>query len=202
MKHSEAEEGILELAALYALGMLDGEEARAFESHLKGGCDLCSAEVSSYRSVAANLGFVAELETPREGTREMLAARIASEATGPKKASEAGLSSPGNMQSIKTEELEWDEVNAGIFIKRLSVDKGTGLATSLVKMLPGKRLARHRHNGSEQLFILEGDCHLQGEVLGPGDYHRAEDGSIHDSTFTVGGTTFLLIAPVTYEFLD
>ncbi|HKG22422.1 MAG TPA: cupin domain-containing protein [Blastocatellia bacterium] len=202
MKHSGAEDTVHELAALYALGVLDEAEAKAFEAHLADGCDVCSTDVSAYESIVANLAFVTESETPSEGARERLSARVASEGSEIKGGREGVLSSPGKMRSTRTEELEWHEVNAGILIKRLSVDEATGLATSLVKMLPGRRLARHRHNGSEQLFILEGDCHLQGEVLGPGDYHRAEDGSIHDTTYTVGGTTFLLIAPVTYEFLE
>ncbi|HVF89124.1 MAG TPA: cupin domain-containing protein [Blastocatellia bacterium] len=191
-----------ELAALYALGVLDDAEAKIFEAHLADGCDICSTDLSAYESVVTNLAFAAEPETPSEEIGDRLSARIAAEAPGTKYAREGALPSPGKMRSSRTRELAWHEVNAGIFIKRLSVDETTGLATSLVKMLPGKRLARHKHHGSEQLFILEGDCHLQGEVLGPGDYHRAEDGSIHDTTYTVGGTTFLLIAPVTYEFLD
>ena len=202
MKHSEAEDEVLELAALYALGMLEEGEAQVFEAHLKEGCDLCSGELSAFECVAADLGFAAGAETPSEETRGKLEALIASEAAATKKVAQTAHARSRGMKSIRTQEIEWHEVNAGIFIKRLSVDKETGLATSLVKMAPGKKLARHKHNGSEQLFILEGDCHLQGEELGPGDYHRAEDGSIHESTFTVGGTTFLLIAPVTYKFLD
>jgi quercetin dioxygenase-like cupin family protein len=73
--------------------------------------------------------------------------------------------------------------------------------TSLVRMLPGTRLPMHRHKGVEQFFVLEGDCHVHDEVLGPGDYHRAEAGSIHESTYTESGTLFLLIAPPDYEII-
>ena len=142
------------------------------------------------------------METPPEATKEKLSARIAAEARGGNTGPQTVLSASGLMRSIKKEELEWEEVTRGIFIKQLSVDETSGIATSLVKMLPGKRLARHKHHGAEQLFILEGDCYIHDEKLGPGDYHIARDSSIHDSTYTVGGTTFLLIAPVTYEFLD
>ena len=202
MKHSEAEDEFTETAALYALGMLDENEARVFEDHLVEGCEFCSRELTAYEAVVSDLGFSAEMESPSDEARERLSTRIASEAPRAKKAPESALSSFSKMMSIRTGELAWHEVNAGIFIKRLSVDEESGLATSLVKMGPGKRLARHRHNGPEQLFILEGDCYIQDVRLGPGDYHKAEEGSIHDSTYTIGGTTFLLIAPVTYEFLD
>jgi len=202
MKHSRAEDDLTEIAALYALGMLGEDEAAAYEAHLAEGCERCSGETSSYQSVVANLGFAVEMEAPAEATRERLSARIAAEAGGKQSEPRRVLSASNLMRSIKKEGLDWQEVTGGIFIKQLSVDAASGIATSLVKMLPGKRLARHKHHGSEQLFILEGDCYIQGEELGPGDYHIAEDGTIHDSTYTVGGTTFLLIAPVTYEFLD
>jgi anti-sigma factor ChrR (cupin superfamily) len=202
MNHSRADDGFMEFAALYALGMLDEDEAAAYETHLAGGCEPCSGEASSYRAVVANLGFAVEMEAPAEATKERLAARIASDVSSKAGKPETVLSASNLMRSIRKEELEWQEVTGGIFIKQLSVDEASGIATSLVKMLPGKRLARHKHHGSEQLFILEGDCYIHGEKLGPGDYHIAGDGSIHDSTYTVGGTTFLLIAPVTYEFLD
>jgi anti-sigma factor ChrR (cupin superfamily) len=68
-------------------------------------------------------------------------------------------------------------------------------------MLPGTSLSVHKHIGIEQFFILEGDCNVAGQNLGPGDYHRAEKGSIHESTYTVNGTLFLLIAPQRYEVL-
>jgi anti-sigma factor ChrR (cupin superfamily) len=69
-------------------------------------------------------------------------------------------------------------------------------------MLPGTSLPAHRHIGAEQLYILEGDCQVHGEVLGPGDFHLAESDTVHESTSTVNGTMFLLIGPQAYEILD
>ena len=40
MKHSRADDGLIEIAALYALGMLDEDEAVAYETHLAEGCEL------------------------------------------------------------------------------------------------------------------------------------------------------------------
>ena len=69
-------------------------------------------------------------------------------------------------------------------------------------MLPGVALPPHKHLGDEQFYVLEGDCHVRGARLGPGDFHYAAAGSIHESTYTVEGTTFLLIAPAGYEILQ
>jgi anti-sigma factor ChrR (cupin superfamily) len=82
------------------------------------------------------------------------------------------------------------------------MDNSSGLATSLVRMRAGTSLPRHRHRGVEQFFVIEGDCRVHGEKLGPGDYHRAETGSVHESTYTLDGTLFLLVAPDSYEVLE
>jgi anti-sigma factor ChrR (cupin superfamily) len=104
--------------------------------------------------------------------------------------------------SIFASEGEWQEVQEGVLLKKLYSDRLTGIATSLVRMLPGTSLPVHRHVGVEQFLVIEGDCNVAGQKLGPGDYHRAEAGSIHDTTYTVDGTLFLLIAPERYEVLD
>jgi len=74
--------------------------------------------------------------------------------------------------------------------------------TSLVRMAPGTGLPRHQHLGVEQFLIIEGDCIVHGERLGPGDYHRALSGSVHETTTTENGTTFLLVAPKEYRILE
>src|SRR5688572_2073368 len=113
MKHSRADDGFIEFAALYALGMLDEDEAAAYETHLAEGCELCSEEASSYQSVVANLGFMVEMEAPAEATKERLAARIASDVKGKSSKPETALSASNLMRSIRKEELEWQEVTRG-----------------------------------------------------------------------------------------
>src|SRR4030095_8495110 len=71
----------------------------------------------------------------------------------------------------------------------------TGIATSLVRMSPGTALPVHQHIGVEHVYVIEGDCTVAGQRLTSGDYQRAETGSIHETTSTVGGTLLLLIAP-------
>jgi anti-sigma factor ChrR (cupin superfamily) len=134
--------------------------------------------------------------------RDEFLARVRSEA--PANTAEAELPAPPapDFVSIYASEGKWWEVQKGIFVKQLFVDDTSGMATCLVRMKPGTSLPVHQHNGVEQFYILEGDCNVRGEVLGPGDYHRAAAGSIHESTYTVKGTLFLLVAPKDYEVLD
>ena len=201
MKHSEVHTDLIENAALYALGALSQDEARFFEKHLGEGCDLCKAEVEAFGDVVAALSFGVAEETPSEEVKKKLQLRLGEDQrTRSEERTSAILSS--HFLSIRSDEGEWQELQKGVLIKQLFIDNKTGIATSLVKMSPGASLPRHRHNDIEQIFIMEGDCHVQGESLGPGDYHCAGPGSIHATTYTRGGTLFLLVAPEHYEVLQ
>jgi anti-sigma factor ChrR (cupin superfamily) len=173
-----------ELAAGYALGALDDLEARMFEEHLGSGCGICTEELTGYRRTVGALALVAEPMEPPAHLRDDLRLRLA----------------PAVFRSIRANQGEWSELMPGITIKQLHVDDRTGIATSLVRMRAGASLPRHRHDGIEQVFVLEGDCNINDERLGPGDFHFAEPGSIHDSTYTTTGTLFLLVADVNYQF--
>jgi quercetin dioxygenase-like cupin family protein len=82
----------------------------------------------------------------------------------------------------------------GVAVKRIFSDPARQAYTSLVRMRPGARLPRHRHLTMEQLYMIDGDGHVAGQVLGPGDYYQMPPGSVHESSYTDGGCTFLLIA--------
>jgi anti-sigma factor ChrR (cupin superfamily) len=187
-----------DLAVLYALGSLSQHEARSFEEHLADGCDTCRAELESFELTVQSIGLSASEEPPARVRAALLASvsgkadqsnDMTSEATPP-------------FLSILSSEGTWQELIDGVLVKSLFVDPDSGMATSLVRMLPGTSLPVHQHLGVEQFFVIEGDCNVAGQRLGPGDYHRAEKGSIHHSTNTVNGTLFLLIAPERYEILD
>lgn len=143
---------------------------------------------------------VAEAEPPARVRAKLLAkvSESASERTG----EPARTDGPGQFVSILASEGRWLEMREGVLLKKLHVDQASGIATSLVRMLPGTALPVHQHIGVEQFFVIEGDCNVAGQRLTSGDYHRAEVGSIHESTYTVDGTLFLLIAPERYEVLD
>jgi quercetin dioxygenase-like cupin family protein len=183
-----------EFAAGYALGALTQHETRAFEEHLAEGCETCGGEVESFEVTTSALGLAASEAEPPESLRPELLMRLNS--------MERAAPRSQDFISIRASEGQWHEVQAGIMLKQLYVDHANGIATSLVKMLPGTSLPPHAHAGPEQFYVLEGDCHVQGQRLGPGDYHRAEAGSIHESTSTVDGTLFLLVAPERYQVLN
>ena len=195
-----------EMTALYALGGLTQHEARALEIHLAESPNGLAEELAAFESVAAYLALAAPEQAPPPGLRQNLLASIAQETQSAVKeeislpiASSQHLS---QIYSLRAGEGDWQEIAPGMLTKTLFVDQSRGIATSLVRMLPGTSLPPHRHKGDEQLYVLEGDCNVQGARLGPGDFHRAAPGSVHRSTYTVDGTTFLLIAPMDYEILQ
>jgi quercetin dioxygenase-like cupin family protein len=184
-----------DFAAAYALGALTQHETRAFEEHLAEGCETCNAEVESFEQTANALGFAASGAEPPQNLRGELLMRL--NGLG----GSAAAKRSEDFISIRASEGEWREVQAGVMLKQLHVDHASGIATSLVRMLPGTSLPPHEHSRPEQFYVIEGDCNVRGQRLGPGDYHRAAAGSIHDSTYTVDGTLFLLVAPERYEAL-
>jgi anti-sigma factor ChrR (cupin superfamily) len=200
MRHRVATDEIRELAAAYSLGALEPEEAIAFEAHLAQSCRVCRAELGGFDATVSALALSAVEQQPSFDARPRLFARL----NGGYAHDEGDLLRPSGSQflSIRGAEGEWQELCNGVLFKLLYVDDASGLATSLVKMAPGTSLPRHRHRGVEQFFVIEGDCRVQGEKLGPGDFHRAEAGSIHESTYTVDGTMFLLMASEGYEVLE
>ena len=197
MKHAGTSFDTTEMAALYALGALSQQEARAFEDHLSA-CDECSAEVESFEATVSVLALADEQEPPPRA-RARLMAELNGGAKGDGREPEIDIAA---IKSVHANDGEWIKVSEGIEYKMLHVDRQSRLITSLVRMGPGTALPMHRHQGVEQFFILEGDCNVHGERLGPGDFHRATPGSVHRDTYTVEGTLFLLIAPERFEVLS
>ena len=195
------EHPMTDLAALHALGALSQHEARAFEEHVAEGCATCNAELESFERTVMDLSLSApEIEPPDE-IRVRLIAKVSGLDTG-RNGDVMSTTPSDQFVSIHAAQADWQEVDAGILLKTLYVDQTSGIATSLVRMMAGTSLPAHQHLGVEQFYVIEGDCNVDGQRLGPGDYHRAATGSKHEKTYTVDGTMFLLIAPEHYEILE
>jgi anti-sigma factor ChrR (cupin superfamily) len=195
-----------EMAALYALGALTQQEARAMKDYLTETQNGLADDLATFETVAVNLAFAVPEQAPPPELRQNLLASIAQE---PRSPANKELSLPitsshqlSEIFSLRANEGDWQEIVPGMLTKTLFVDQARGTVTSLVRMLPGTALPPHKHLGDEQFYVLEGDCIVHDARLGPGDFHRAAPGTVHESTYTVGGTTFLLIAPADYEILQ
>lgn len=197
--HSVAEEETNEWAALYALGALNQQEARAFEEHLAEGCEACAANALSFQEAVGALAFAPSEATPSPAVREKLSGFLAEE--GKTKAADAHFkpSVPPQFLTLRANEGEWREAAAGILVKQLFADKKAKTVTSLFKFSPGTQIPKHRHHGIEQCYVIEGDFHADDKVLGPGDFHCAMSGSTHKPVYTVNGALVLIVSTEGYE---
>jgi anti-sigma-K factor RskA len=72
----EGHEEYLELAAIYALGALEGEDRLRFEAHLASGCEACRDEILDSQDVLADLALGAPLVDPPASVRDRLFERV------------------------------------------------------------------------------------------------------------------------------
>ncbi len=187
-----------EMAAVYALGALPGEEARAFEQHLAAGCAACAEEVAACGAVVEELAYAVPRRTPRPEVRTRVLERIAAEgltANHPKVEKEHFL-------FVSSQWLDWQPGHApGIEIKLLSFDQERGYYTTLVRMEPGATFPPHRHADVEESYITAGEIWVSDMLMRTGDYCRADAGSLHTGLTTTTGCTFIAVASIRDEWL-
>ena len=166
---------------------MDGNELGRFEEHLSDGCLQCHARIRETQEALAGVSVSLEPITPADSVKARLLKRIDSEKPG--------------LVYIHANEGKWIDVEPGIVAKILNLDTERRRVTALVRMAPGSAYADHRHLGTEEVLVLEGSCYCGGRRLRPGDYHRADAGSIHLDTRTDEGSLMLVIAPLQNEML-
>jgi anti-sigma factor ChrR (cupin superfamily) len=183
-----------ELVSLYALGALDEDDKVRFEEHLDE-CTACEAELRSLTEVAASLGN-SRTAAPPPQLRERLMTRARSSRQAP-----GIIFEQGGILLSRSSEIPWQRLGPGIEFKLLYADAARKYRTSLVRMEAGSQMPKHRHQETEELFILSGELHVEGQVARAGDYCRADAHSVHAEAFTPSGATFLVMASENDEFL-
>jgi quercetin dioxygenase-like cupin family protein len=176
-----------ELAVLHALGSLEGRDKVAFEEHLRQGCDACASDVRSFAEIGSLIGESVPAVPPQR-LRQRLLSRIGGSPRVP-----GIVLEHSGLLIARSEELAWQPVASGVFLKPLFEDKARKHDTSLVRMDAGAHIPSHHHAVIEELFLLSGDLHVEGQVMRAGDYCRADSGTIHGETFTDDGCLFLLM---------
>jgi quercetin dioxygenase-like cupin family protein len=190
MMHQYLTDALRDNVTFYVLDMLGPEERQAVAEHLQTGCPPCIKELQNVERVVGLLGFnTPAVRPPSEVRLRLLAGLTPATSTGqPPSGLESGFF------CCRASEGHWQELSPGVSMKTLFTDPTTKRRTALVRMAPGTQLPRHQHLAVEELFVLAGDCHVAaGHVLLAGDYFRAEAGSVHETTFTEAGTTFLTL---------
>jgi hypothetical protein len=186
--HTAVNDEVRDQIILYSLNALDPAEAAEFETHLKAGCNLCLSELQAFQKVTDQLSYSAPTAWPTPRVREKLIARIREE---PDNSSDQQVDRSG-LLVLHSSQMDWEGASdAEIQTKNLFLDKA-GCVTRLLRAPGGTHFPDHRHVQVEEVYVLEGDFHLGDQVLWPGDYCRAEPGTLHRRLFTEGGCTLLV----------
>ena len=196
MSGHSPEEG-RDLAALYTLGAMGGDELREFELHLAEGCEVCADEVAAFAPVVAELGYDTAPQAPSIELRTRMLDRITAEGL----TSDHPVVVKDRFHFVGSQWLAWQPGNApGVEVKMLSLDKERGYYTTLVRMEPGATLAPHRHADIEESYVMEGELLVSGMLMRPGDYCRADAGSMHTGVTTTTGCVFIAVASLRDEW--
>ncbi len=169
-----------ELSELYVVGALAEDERRALEAHLTA-CQSCAATVRELQKLTEGLGSLAAQVDPPGYLRE----RVLSAALRESQQPEYSFVLAGD---------GWQpHAVPGVTFKELRFERATGQATLLLTLEPGTRYPDHRHSGPEQCLVLAGEIRAGDRRLGPGDFHYAGAGSVHQEISSEQGCTILLV---------
>jgi anti-sigma factor ChrR (cupin superfamily) len=91
--------------------------------------------------------------------------------------------------------IEWRATRyEGIFLHVLRRDERSGDSTVLIRMMPGCGYPAHKHNGIEEVLILQGGYRDRMGEHRAGDYVLNEAGSTHQPVALDGPEDCIMVA--------
>ncbi|WP_332997687.1 cupin domain-containing protein [Microcoleus sp. A006_D1] len=193
------------LAVLQSLDTLDESESRALTEKLRASPEQESERAALEAAIAA-IAYTAPPVPVAPDLKNRLFQRIAElPPTAESVNSKPIVTSPkeNNTPSliVRSRDVKWKSYGVpGISIGKLYIDKKKREITCLMRLEPGGTFPLHRHAGSEEVLVLEGDLIVEGEVCRQGDYIRSVPGSTH-SSLTQGGCLLLMKTSTDNEML-
>ena len=176
------DEGHVDSVFLHVLQALPASEIPVVEAQISA-CAECRQEIETLRPVVGSLvSWPTDVLRPSASLWERLARRIAAEGREPE------LTAPS-----RRAELEWTDAAPGISYKLLATDTDRRRVSMLVRLAPGTDYPPHRHAGVEELHLLHGELMVDDKRLSPGDYIRAEAGSVDHRVWSESGCTCVLL---------
>ncbi len=186
-----------ELAPLYALDLLDLEERLWVEAQVLDCPDL-AAELASYQATVGAIPYGATAVPIAVDLKERLFERItAPEAhrldfdvetnTPARLENQSAERSEPKMVTIRSAQLEWQPYQTeGVEVAILFLDPLNRMCSAIVKAADGVVYPLHQHQGIEEIYMLEGELEIDGQVYLAGDYIRSYPDSIHPPAKTKG----------------
>jgi anti-sigma factor ChrR (cupin superfamily) len=94
----------------------------------------------------------------------------------------------------------FEPLRPGVMISRLYEDAGTGASAAVLRYAPGGRVPKHRHNGYEHIYVLEGEQSDENGTYAAGAFVINAPGSAH-SVWSDSGCLALLVWSKSITFL-
>ncbi len=82
--------------------------------------------------------------------------------------------------TVRPDDGEWEKFSPRIRMKVLRREPDGSSMSYLLKLEPGAFLVPHRHHHDEECVVLEGEVTIGDLRVGPGTYHLAPRGKIHE----------------------
>jgi quercetin dioxygenase-like cupin family protein len=172
-----------ELAPLYALDLLDLEERLWVEAQIVDCPDLAE-DLAKYMAAVGLMPYTAPPVPMAIDLKDRLFDRLGLDPV--ESAIDLDLAIPpqeplsAEMFALRSQELTWQAHRiAGVDVAVLYVDAVERMRTMVVKVAAGVTYPRHRHQGAEEIYMLEGELIIDERVYLAGDYIRSAPDSIH-----------------------
>lgn len=188
---------ISELAGLYAMGSLAGEERDEFERLLAAGDAGATAAVEALQSTIEEVVAAAPAPAIRPNLKNRLMAGIENKKLRGFEEPEPGV------HVLRAGDGKWRETGyPGVTTKILHIEKGTRMATTLLRLEPGAKYPPHHHSMLEQCLVISGDVRLGSKLhIFAGDYEKALPGTEHEYLMSDTGCELLIVSCLEDEIM-
>ncbi|NJM45468.1 MAG: anti-sigma factor [Alkalinema sp. RU_4_3] len=182
-----------ELAPMYALNCLSPQERAWVEQQMLDCPDLADDMVQQQMIVAAmayDAELPIELEPRLPALKNQLFDRLQLDLPA-----EPSLETPMSgfvpFFAMRSSQLNWlDAPVPKVKIALIYADETTREKVGLLRAEADMVYPRHRHGGTEEIYMLSGDLTLEGIVYHGGDYIRSASGSTHGEAYSREGCMF------------
>jgi anti-sigma factor ChrR (cupin superfamily) len=174
-----------ELAPLYALDLLDPEERSWVEAQIVDCPDLAE-ELAGYQAAVATIPYGATPAPMAADLKDRLFESLGLDLEPPTDTPTPPSLEP-EMTAIRAADLDWRPHRIpGVDCAVLYIDRVARMRTLMVKAAAGVVYPIHQHGGVEEIFMLEGELEIAGQIYGAGDYIRSRPNSIHAPSTDTG----------------
>ena len=192
-----------ELAPLYVLDLL-GIEDRLWVEDRVVDCPDLAEELANYQAAVSLMPYSAAPVPMAADLKDRLFARLELEPIDSTTVTEPEISpellADRQIFALRSAELQWFPLHAaGMEFAMLFDDPIQRMRSVVIRSVAGVVYPRHRHDLTEEIYMLEGKLEINGKTYSAGDYIRSAPGSIHISE-TVTVCKFLIRACMDDEY--